>query len=90
MGDKNNMWVGASEAVQRLHPGSAGVSPAWIRNGRGVDSKSFAGETPALPGRAFRYFATVGQPLQPRHFINSFYSPCVGAEAPTHMICWFM
>jgi hypothetical protein len=23
-----NMWVGASEAVQRLHPGSAGVSPA--------------------------------------------------------------
>jgi len=56
------MWVGASEAIQRLHPGSGW--PAWIRNDRGFDSKSFAGETPALPGRAFRFSPTVAQPLQ--------------------------
>jgi hypothetical protein len=30
-------------------PGSAGVPPAWIMDGCGVDAKSFAGGTPALP-----------------------------------------
>jgi hypothetical protein len=39
----------AKEAVQRLAAGSAGVSPARIGNYRAIDSKSFAGETPALP-----------------------------------------
>jgi hypothetical protein len=39
----------AEEAFQQFHPGSAGAPPAWIRNDLGMDSKSFAGGTPALP-----------------------------------------
>jgi hypothetical protein len=43
--------------------GSAGVSPACEKNYGGIDSKSIAGETPALP-------VTAGQPLKlgPVHF----------------------
>ena len=46
------MWIGASEAVPRLAPGSAGVSPARLKNNRHVDSKGFATEDGAAFGRA--------------------------------------
>jgi hypothetical protein len=53
--------VRAEEAVQRLATGSAGVSPARMMHDTGIDSKSFAGETPALPVNGLKIFPTVGQ-----------------------------
>jgi hypothetical protein len=52
--------VRAEEAVQRLATGSAGVSPAQMKNYSGIDSKSLAGETPALPVNGPKYFPIVG------------------------------
>ena len=53
-----------------------GVPPARLKNGRDIDSKSFAGETPAVPAkicsirrngaaprREITHLLTVGQPL---------------------------
>jgi len=39
---------------------SAGVPPAYIKNERGVDSKSLAGGTPALPGKGYLIFINRG------------------------------
>jgi hypothetical protein len=43
------MEVGLITRLEWAFAGSAGVSPARMKNSCGVDSKSVAGETPALP-----------------------------------------
>ncbi len=72
--------LGSFAAIPRLPPGSAGVSPAQLKNLRNVGSKGFAAETANaayfLHGPGFRrtqqrgqIFAkiTCGSRLQPRH-----------------------
>jgi hypothetical protein len=42
-----------------------GVSPAGMNNGHGIDSKSVAGETPALPEKALCYLVKRKQGIVP-------------------------
>jgi hypothetical protein len=44
-------WISRRRQNAPCCPGSAGVPPAWIKNGPGIDSLRVAGETPALPGK---------------------------------------
>jgi hypothetical protein len=59
------MWVRASEAGQRLAPGSAGVSPAKLLKSMPLSFFIHAGETPALPVHGFKYLPTLWQFFQP-------------------------